>query len=183
MSDLVDVLSDSGLRTGEVLSRAEVHRLGKVHRAVHLYILNLRGEILLQRRGSAVDHAPGRRSISVTGHVAAGEASSHAVRREVQEELGLDPSRLKIDFVFSYFQEVVLGGTYVDRQFNDVHVARADVELGLLRLDPSEVSEVEFVPFEDFLSMALDGVPGFTSVYANECRDLAYLLGEPRTGV
>ena len=42
MSKLIDVLSGSGLRTGDILPRAEVHRLGKPHRAVHLYIFNSR---------------------------------------------------------------------------------------------------------------------------------------------
>ncbi len=40
MAELIDVLSASGLRTGEVLLRTEIHRLGKCHRAVHLYIFN-----------------------------------------------------------------------------------------------------------------------------------------------
>lgn len=177
MSDLIDVLSDAGLRTGEVLSRAEVHRLGKTHRAVHLYLFNPDDEILLQKRAATVDHAPGRLGISVTGHVGAGESSSEAVRREVQEELGLDPSRFGIDFLFSYFREAILDDTYIDRQFNDVYVARADVGVDDIRFDRSEVAGVEFVSLEDFLSMALDGSSGFTTVYADECRDIAYLLG------
>jgi hypothetical protein len=36
MSGLIDVLSETGLRTGEVLPRTEIHRLGKRHRAVWL---------------------------------------------------------------------------------------------------------------------------------------------------
>lgn len=178
MSDLIDVLSESGLRTGETLPRAEVHRLGKRHRAVHLYVFNSKNEVLLQRRSLTVDHAPGRLGISVVGHVDAGESSSGAAGREVEEELGMSPSSLKIDFLFSYFQEVVLDGTYTDRQFNDVYATRADIRTESIRFDRSEVSGVEFAPFEDFLEMALDGSSGFTSVYARECRDLAYFLGD-----
>ena len=108
MSQLIDVLSESGLRTGEILPRAEIHRLGKRHRAVHLYLFNSNNELLLQRRAPTVDHAPGVFGISVTAHVDAGEFSSETVRREVQEELGLDASQLKFDFLFSFFQEAFL---------------------------------------------------------------------------
>jgi hypothetical protein len=42
MSDLIYVLSESGLRTEEILQRTEIHRLGKRHRVVRLYLLNAR---------------------------------------------------------------------------------------------------------------------------------------------
>src|SRR5260221_6633371 len=120
MSKLIDVLSNSGLRTGEMLPRSEIHRLGKHHRAVHLYIFNRKNEVLLQRRALTVDHFPGLLGISVTGHINAGEFSSNAVRREVEEELGINASQLKIDFLFSYVSEVIFNETYIDRQVNDV---------------------------------------------------------------
>ncbi|MDP9469854.1 MAG: NUDIX domain-containing protein [Chloroflexota bacterium] len=176
MVDLIDVLSDAGLRTGEALPRSEIHRLGKIHRAVHLYLFHSKHEVLLQKRSLTVDHAPGRFGISVTGHVAAGEYSSATVRREIEEELGLDSSRLRIDFLFSYFQEVILDGSYIDRQFNDIYVTHAEIEPELIQFDRSEVSEVKFIPFDTFRDMALDESSGFTSVYANECRDLVYFL-------
>ena len=85
MAKLIDVLSDAGLRTGEVLPRAEIHRLGKKHRAVHLYLFNSKNELLLQRRSLTVDHAPGFFGISVTAHLDAGEFSSATVKHEVAE--------------------------------------------------------------------------------------------------
>ncbi len=178
MSNLIDVLSDAGLRTGEILTRAEVHRLGKCHRAIHLYLFNSYHELLLQKRALNVDNFPGFFSISVAGHVDAGESSSTCVRREVEEELGLDSSQLKFDFLFSFFQEAVLSETYIDRQFNDVYVTRTDINPETIRVDPSEVAEVEFVPFERFREMAIDGSNGLAPVYANECRDLVYFLGD-----
>ncbi len=176
MSDLIDVLSDSGLRTGEILPRAEIHRLGKRHRAVHLYLFNSQNELLLQKRAPTVDHYPGYFSISVTGHVAAGEFSAETVRQEVEEELGLDASQLKIDFLFSFYQEATLHETYIDRQFNDVYVTHADIQPEQIQFDHSEVSEVKFVPFESFLEMVGNGSSVLATVYANECRDLVYFL-------
>ncbi len=176
MSNLIDVLSNTGLRTGETLSRAEVHRLGKYHRAIHLYLFNSKNELLLQKRSLTVDHYPGVFSISVLGHINAGEFSSATIRREIEEELGIDASGLKIDFLFSYFSEATLNETYIDRQFNDVYVTRADIDPKRIHFDPSEVSEVKFVPFERFRQMLSEEASELAPVYANECRDLVYFL-------
>lgn len=178
MSDLIDVLSESGLRTGDVLPRAEIHRLGKHHRAVHVYLFNARNEVLLQKRAPTVDHFPGLFGISVTGHVQAGEFSAAAARRELKEELGLRSEQRSLDFVFSFYQEAIIGETYIDRQFNDVYVVRADIDPDRLVYDRSEVSEVKFVPFERFQRMASDSSSELAPVYARECRDLAYFLGD-----
>lgn len=176
MSDLIDVLSNSGLRTGEVLPRAEIHRLGKYHRAIHLYLFNSRNEVLLQKRALTVDHFPGSFGISVTGHVQAGECSSDCVRREVEEELGINSAQLQFDFLFSFFQEAILNETYIDRQFNDVYITHADFQPEMILFDRSEVSEVKLVSFESFQAMVMSESSNLAPVYANECRDLVYFL-------
>ena len=102
-----------------------------------------------------VDQYRGEFSISVTGHINAGEFSVAAVRREVEEELGLDPARLQIDCLFSYYQEAVLNETYIDRQFNDVYVTRAEIEPERIRFDRSEVAEVKFVALAAFQEMVV----------------------------
>ena len=176
MPDLIDVLSSSGLGTGEILPRAEIHRLGKYHRAVHLYLLNSKNEILLHRRALTVDHYPGLFGISVTGHLQAGESSSACLRREIEEELGIKTTSLQLDFLFSFFQEAILHETYIDCQFNDVYVTQADLQPETIPFDRSEVSEVKFVPFDHFRQMAQSASPDLAPVYTNECRDLIYFL-------
>lgn len=176
MSGLIDVLSETGLRTGEILPRAEIHRLGKRHRVVRLYLFNARNELLLQRRAMTVDHGPNVFSISVLGHINAGEFSAQTVRREVEEELGIDASQLKIDFLFSHYQEAILSETYIDRQFNDIYLTFAEIDASLIRFDPAEVAEVKFVPFADFRAMLADEASLMARVYGNECRDLTYFL-------
>ncbi len=96
---LMDVLDEDGLRTGEALPREAIHRLGKIHRAVHLYLFDTQGNILLQKRSNNVDHYPNMFSISLTGHVDAGESSSFALYREIKEELTLDPNKMNPCFL------------------------------------------------------------------------------------
>ena len=48
--ELIDVLNEDGIQTGEILSRAEVHKRGLWHRAIVVAIINEKNEILLQQR-------------------------------------------------------------------------------------------------------------------------------------
>lgn len=176
MAGDIDVLDEFGLRTGEVLSRAEVHRLGKPHRAVHLYLFDRSNRILLQRRSPQTDHAPGILTISVLGHIDAGQSSYETVRREVQEELGLDPTGMIFEFLFSYRRDAELSPDYIDRQFNDIYACWADFTLEDIDFDRREVSEVLLVGLNEFREMVETGAGDLAPVYADECRDLFYLL-------
>lgn len=67
--------------------RAEVHRLGLMHRAAHVLLTNARGEFFLQKRSLHKDSSPGLWDSSSSGHVDSGEDYDHAAIREVWEEL------------------------------------------------------------------------------------------------
>jgi len=172
----IDVLDEYGLRTGEVLPRTEVHRHGKLHRVVHLYLFDRSNRLLLQRRSPLRDQDPGVFTISILGHIEAGESSGDTVRREVEEELGLDASDLDFIFLFSYRREAQISPTFIDRQFNDVYACWADFSLEDIMFDPNEVSEVSLVSFDAFRTMVEQGSGGLATVYGDECRDLEYFL-------
>ena len=70
-------------------SRQEVHARNLLHRAVHIWILNSAGELLLQRRTATKDQFPDCYTSSASGHVDAGEDYETAAIRELQEELQL----------------------------------------------------------------------------------------------
>src|SRR6516162_4114684 len=69
--------------------RSEVHRLGLLHRAVHVLVFNGRGEIFLQKRSMRKDRQPGLWDSSASGHVDSGEEYDTCAVREAREELGL----------------------------------------------------------------------------------------------
>ena len=73
--------------------RAEVHRLGLLHRAVHVLVFNRRGQIFLQQRSRTKDRQPGLWDSSTSGHVDSGETYDTAAERELLEEIGLKPAK------------------------------------------------------------------------------------------
>ena len=60
-------------------------------------------------------------STSLAGHIDSGESSNQAFYREIREELGLNPVRMKIEFLFSFRRFVTIDSTYIDNQFNDIY--------------------------------------------------------------
>lgn len=69
--------------------RGEVHRLGLMHRAVHVLVFNPTGQVFLQKRSMSKDRQPGLWDSSASGHLNAGEDYDACAVRELGEELGL----------------------------------------------------------------------------------------------
>jgi len=176
--DMIEVLDSSGNPSGEVLSRKEVHRLGKLHQAVHLYLFNKENKLLLQRRSELVDHYPSMLSISVTGHVDAGESSLEAVRRELHEELGLNAEYQDFKFLFSFRRDAELSSTYIDRQINDVYACRIDFAIKNVFFDSTEISEVRYVSMSDFEKMVKLNDGDIVPVYSDALEQVVPLVEE-----
>ena len=81
---------DQDDRLVKAASRSEVHGNNLRHRAVHMFIFNQIGDILLQKRSRWTDRHPLLWDSSAAGHVQAGEDYDLAARRELEEELGIE---------------------------------------------------------------------------------------------
>jgi mevalonate kinase len=66
------------------------HNASLIHRTVGVFIWNDKGQLLLQKRSMTKDMEPGLWGISCAGHVTKGQTDEEAVRRELQEELGIN---------------------------------------------------------------------------------------------
>jgi len=73
--------------------RSEVHRLGLMHRAVHVLVFNAAGQVFLQKRSIKKDRQPGVWDSSASGHVDSGEDYDACAVRELGEEIGLRLSK------------------------------------------------------------------------------------------
>lgn len=73
-------------------ARGEVHRRGLMHRSVHVFLFNSRGELFLQKRAATKDTFPRCHDSSASGHLDAGESYAACAARELEEELGLTPA-------------------------------------------------------------------------------------------
>jgi isopentenyldiphosphate isomerase len=86
--ELLDVV-DADDRVVDVRPRGEVHRLGLMHRSVHILLFNGKGELFIQKRSMSKDSSPGLWDSSAAGHVDSGEDYLSCAIREMGEELGV----------------------------------------------------------------------------------------------
>src|SRR5215469_16808804 len=95
--EIFDVVNERDEVIGQK-PRSEVHRLGLMHRAVHVLVFNARGQVFLQKRSMSKDRQPGLWDSSSSGHLDTGESYDACAVREVREEIGLQlaapPQRL-----------------------------------------------------------------------------------------
>jgi len=87
-SEIFDVVDASDQVTGQA-TRGEVHGGKLLHRAVHVLVMNPRGDLLLQQRSRFKDVHPGVWDSSVSGHLNAGETYQAAAVRELTEEMDI----------------------------------------------------------------------------------------------
>jgi 16S rRNA (adenine1518-N6/adenine1519-N6)-dimethyltransferase len=80
----------------EALTRATIHRENLLHRAVHVLLVNHRGELLLQKRSHRKDSFPRCWDSSAAGHVDAHESYRECAMRELQEEIGVTATLVKM---------------------------------------------------------------------------------------
>lgn len=91
--EIFDVVNERDEVVGQK-PRVEVHRLGLMHRAVHVLVFNSAGQVFLQKRSLKKDRQPGVWDSSASGHVDQGEDYDVCALRELQEEIGLKPATL-----------------------------------------------------------------------------------------
>lgn len=158
MEELIDVLDENGIKTGEILSRKEVHKKGLWHRAIVVAIINENNEILLQQRSYNKDHNAGMWDISVAGHISTGQDALSAASREINEEVSVN-LRYKVDikdfrYMFSYRKEQVFNEDYIERQFYDFFILRENsLKAEDIKVQDSEVEQVKFVSISELNSM------------------------------
>lgn len=154
-----DVLDENGKKTGKTKLRSEVHRDGDWHRAVHIWILNQNGDVLLQRRCPTKDSHPNMLDISCAGHLSAGDEPMIAAIRELKEELGIDASPSDLKFIKTIKRGSKYTESFINNEFNDMYVMVTDKTIDQLTFQKEEISEIMFVPYKKFKEMVKNKQP------------------------
>lgn len=161
--ELLDVLDENGLPTGEVLSRDEVHHQGLWHRAIVVAVINDHNEILLQQRSTNKEKNANLWDISVAGHLAAGQDSLSAAAREISEEinvfLGYKTEIKDFRYMTCFRKEQKYSDNFIERQFYDFFVLRTSkLEAASIQFQQSEVQAVRFADLATIQQLASEGV-------------------------
>lgn len=152
--ELLDIVDEHGLPTGETVDREIAHREGILHRTSHLWLLRRRDgrvQVLLQKRSQGKDSHPGCYDISSAGHIPAGVDFLPSALRELKEELGLEAREeelLLCGVRRIRFQSMFHNKPFRDNQVSRVYALWRDVEPEELQLQQSEVEDAVWMDFD-----------------------------------
>ena len=158
----IDILDENGNKTGRIKPRSDVHRDGDWHKTVHIWIINDRGEILIQKRSPFKDRNPNLWDMSASGHLPAGDDSLVGALREVGEELGINLTPDDIKFLRTQKYPNVGGSAgFIDNELADIYIVRRNIDLNEIKLQDGEVSEVRFASVPEIKELILQTNPPF----------------------
>ena len=147
-----DILDENGNKTGKTKLRSEVHRDGDWHKAVHIWIINDNGDVLLQRRCATKDSNPNMLDISSAGHLSAGDDSLTGALRELKEELNLDINPEDLHFIKT-LKRTKYTATFINNEFDDLYIVRTNKKIDDMKFQKEEISEIMYVPYKGFKKM------------------------------
>lgn len=146
--EIWDLYDKNRIPTGKTVVRGEKFSPELYRVVVHAAIINSKNQMLIQKRQSFKHGWSGLWDISVGGHVLSGETSAEGIRREIQEELGLqlDLTEKRPSFTINF-----------PSGFDDYYIIAKDVELSGLTLQYEEVEAVKWASREEIITMIEDG--------------------------
>ena len=137
--ELVDKFDNKRLPLNKQTERYEKTK-GEFNQSVHVWFLNSKNELLLQKRSETKRVYPGMWAIT-GGAVDSGELPIEALYREVKEELGITIFPEETELLMS------LQRTY---DFVDIYLVRKDFDIKDVTMQPEEVTEVKWVTINEF---------------------------------
>lgn len=156
---MIDVLNENGEKTGEVVSREDVHKLGLWHKCVHIWIINGKGEVLLQKRSEQKATNPNMWTTATSGHLSAGDTSIEGAIRELSEEIGLQVNEDELKYLFTVKESGVNDNNekhIIENEITDVYLIEKNVAITELKLQEEEVSSVKWFSYEAFKKMVME---------------------------
>lgn len=150
MEEKIDVLNELGEFTGKVATRDECHQKGLWHRVVYSFIIDKKGNVLLQKRSANKKMWPNMWDVTVGGHVDSNEFGRQALIREVKEELGIDIKDDEIKYLIGS-TSINKKENIIDKHYNECYLITKEIDIAEIDLQKEEVSEVKYFTKKEIL--------------------------------
>ncbi len=161
MAEYFDVLKENGEYEGRIETREICHEKGLWHKAVAMFMINSKGQVLLQKRSANKKMWPNMWDMTAGGHVLAGEFGFEAIIREIQEELGIEINKNDILFIGSAVSTNIKGDI-INRHFNEYYIINKDVDEKTLNLQTEEVADIKWFDKDEVLERIKNNYEGLT---------------------
>lgn len=146
--EIIDLYDNKKQKLNKTMVRSAGEPVeGEFKLSVHTWLLNSRGELLIQKRNENLKRNPGKWAFT-GGAVDTNETSLEGAIREVKEEIGIDIKDDEIEYLLSFKRE---------KGFVDVWLVKKDIVIDELVLQKEEVSEAKWVSLNELIKLAESG--------------------------
>lgn len=154
--EYIDIFDENNNPIGEMKEKTQAHKDGNFHRTAHIWIMNDKKELLIQKRSATKKSHPNCWDISGAGHIRTGESVTEGAIRELKEELGIKANESELKFI------AIVKSTKnpKNQEFGYVYLLESNNKIKDYVFEDDEVSEVKYVYFEDLEKMVADKVEG-----------------------
>ncbi len=135
-----------------LMEKMEAHRKGLLHRAFSVFVLNEKGELMIQQRAAHKYHSGKLWTNTCCSHPRDGEAVDAAAHRRLVEEMGFD-CEIKKALEFTYRAELDLGMT--EHEYDHLFIGHYNDSP---KINPEEVMDWKWIDI-DVLSKDIEAHP------------------------
>lgn len=143
MRNALVILVDSNDNQMGVSEKMEAHCKALLHRAVSVFVVNSKGEWLLQRRALCKYHSSGLWTNTCCTHPYPDETSIEAAKRRLMEEMGMS---CELNELFSFTYKEVLDNDLTEYELDHVFIGITDEKP---KINLEELMEWKYINFAD----------------------------------
>ncbi|SNR76337.1 isopentenyl-diphosphate delta-isomerase [Maribacter sedimenticola] len=107
------------------MPKMEAHEKALLHRAFSVFIINDKGEIMLQQRAASKYHSPLLWTNTCCSHQRVGESNIDAGKRRLQEEMGF---QAELEELFSFIYKAPFDNGLTEHEFDHVMLGNYNEE-------------------------------------------------------
>ena len=148
--EYIDIVDNNNNLIGIIKEKEQAHQDGDFHRSVHVWIINDKNEILLQKRSTNQKY-PNKWDISSAGHVKVGESEIKGAIREANEELGIIINEIELEFI-----GINKSDKPHNKEFQYIYLYRTNKKENEFMFKDGEVSCVKYFTYNEFKEMVLN---------------------------
>ncbi len=146
--ELLDIVDENNKLTGDIVEREIVHEKGFWHREVAVIIVNEEGKMLLEKRAPTKKQSPNKWALCA-GHIEAGDIPENAIVREMKEEIGVDVSIDKLEFIKAAMRNIKFNDDLYNRAFQYTYFWKTDKKESEFVVQEEELTEVKFFEIQE----------------------------------
>lgn len=152
LADQYEVLDENGHKTGRLVDLKTIHAQELWHEVVNVWIINSRGEILMQLRAPEVELSPNVWDTTMGTHLFPGEEPIDAALRCLKTEMDLEFMPDDLKHLFNVQCANPMPNNTMHKVLGHVFMIHSDVNIADLVFDKNKITQFAWTPLMQLMA-------------------------------